>query len=237
MKKPKYKRILLKVSGEAFLGEGKFGLDFEIFQKVAIQIKEVHALGVEIGIMVGGGNIFRGKAAESFGIERVCADHIGMVATVINALALQDVFEKLKISSSVLSAIPMENVAEPYIKRKAIDHLQKGKILILAGGTGNPYFTTDTAACLRALEIGADVMMKGTKVDGVYSADPVAFPQAEKFNSLSYLEVLEKKLGVMDATAVSLCMDNQLPIIVFDLQKEGNLKRIILGEALGTIIR
>ncbi len=237
MTKPKYKRVLLKVSGETFQGKGKYGLDFQTFRKVALQIKEVKKSGVEIGVMVGGGNIFRGKMTESFEIDRVCADHMGMLATVINALALQDVLEKLKASSSVLTAIHMENVAEPYIRRNAISHLKKGEILILAGGTGNPYFTTDTAACLRALEIGAEVMMKGTKVDGVFSSDPVAFPQAKKFDSLSYLEVLDKKLEVMDTTAVTLCMNNNLPIIVFNLQKEGNLKRIISGETLGTIIK
>jgi len=237
MTDPKYKCVLLKVSGEAFLSEEKYGLDFKTFRKVATQIREVQKLGVEIGVMVGGGNIFRGKVAESSGIDRVCADYMGMLATVINALALQEVLEKLGASSSVLTAIGMENVAEQYSSRKAISHLKKGEILIFAGGTGNPYFTTDTAACLRALEIGADVMMKGTKVDGVFSADPKTVPQAKKFDSLSYLEVLDKKLEVMDTTAITLCMNNKLPIIVFNLQKEGNLKRIILGETLGTIIK
>ncbi|KPL04264.1 MAG: uridylate kinase [candidate division Zixibacteria bacterium SM23_73_2] len=236
MKRPKYKRVLLKVSGETFVGDEKFCFDFEALRRFATQIKEVKDLGVDIGVMMGGGNIFRGKAAEAFGMERVCADYIGMLATVINALILQEVLEKMNVPTSVLTAIRIENMAELYVKRKAIDHLKKGRILLLAGGTGNPYFTTDTAACLRALEIGAEVVIKGTKVDGIFSADPVAYPQAEKFDSLSYLEVLDKKLGVMDATAVTLCMDNKLPIVVFNLQQEGNLKRIILGEALGTIV-
>jgi len=218
------------------VGDEKFCFDFEALRRFATQIKEVKDLGVDIGVMMGGGNIFRGKAAEAFGMERVCADYIGMLATVINALILQEVLEKMNVPTSVLTAIRIENMAELYVKRKAIDHLKKGRILLLAGGTGNPYFTTDTAACLRALEIGAEVVIKGTKVDGIFSADPVAYPQAEKFDSLSYLEVLDKKLGVMDATAVTLCMDNKLPIVVFNLQQEGNLKRIILGEALGTIV-
>ena len=237
MIKPKYRRILVKVSGEAFIGEKKYGLDPLVLSIIANQIKEIRNLGVEVGVMVGGGNIFRGFKASSYGMDRVSADYMGMLATVINALALQNALEDKGVFTRVLTAIHMEEVAEPYIRRRAIRHLEKGRVVIFAAGTGNPYFTTDTAAALRAVEIEAEVIIKGTKVDGVYSDDPKKNPKAEKFDSLTYLEVLNKKLKVMDTTAVTLCMDNNLPIIVFNLQKEGNLKKIILGKKLGTLIR
>lgn len=236
MEKPKYRRILLKVSGEAFIGEKKYGIDPLALSIIANQIKEIRDLGVEVGVMVGGGNIFRGFAAGSYGMDRVSADYMGMLATVINALALQNALENMGVFTRILTAIHMEEVAEPYIRRRAIRHLEKGRVVIFAAGTGNPYFTTDTAAALRAVEIEAEIIMKGTKVDGVYSDDPKKNPQAEKFDSLTYLEVLNKKLKVMDTTAVTLCMDNNLPIIVFNLQKEGNLKKMILGKKLGTLV-
>ena len=236
MEKPKYRRILLKVSGEAFIGEKKYGIDPSALSIIANQIKEIRDLGVEVGVMVGGGNIFRGFAAGSYGMDRVSADYIGMLATVINALALQNALENMGVFTRILTAIHMEEVAEPYIRRRAIRHLEKGRVVIFAAGTGNPYFTTDTAAALRAVEIEAEIIMKGTKVDGVYSDDPKKNPQAKKFDSLTYLEVLNKKLKVMDTTAVTLCMDNNLPIIVFNLQKEGNLKKMILGKKLGTLV-
>lgn len=236
MEKPKYRRILLKVSGEAFIGEKKYGIDPSALSIIANQIKEIRDLGVEVGVMVGGGNIFRGFAAGSYGMDRVSADYMGMLATVINALALQNALENIGVFTRILTAIHMEEVAEPYIRRRAIRHLEKGRVVIFAAGTGNPYFTTDTAAALRAVEIEAEIIMKGTKVDGVYSDDPKKNPQAKKFDSLTYLEVLNKKLKVMDTTAVTLCMDNNLPIIVFNLQKEGNLKKMILGKKLGTLV-
>jgi uridylate kinase len=236
MEKPKYRRILLKVSGEAFIGEKKYGIDPSTLSIIANQIKEIRDLGVEVGVMVGGGNIFRGFAAGSYGMDRVSADYMGMLATVINALALQNALENMGVFTRILTAIHMEEVAEPYIRRRAIRHLEKGRVVIFAAGTGNPYFTTDTAAALRAVEIEAEIIMKGTKVDGVYSDDPKKNPQAKKFDSLTYLEVLNKKLKVMDTTAVTLCMDNNLPIIVFNLQKEGNLKKMILGKKLGTLV-
>jgi uridylate kinase len=236
MEKPKYRRILLKVSGEAFIGEKKYGIDPSALSIIANQIKEIRDLGVEVGVMVGGGNIFRGFAAGSYGMDRVSADYMGMLATVINALALQNALENMGVFTRILTAIHMEEVAEPYIRRRAIRHLEKGRVVIFAAGTGNPYFTTDTAAALRAVEIEAEIIMKGTKVDGVYSDDPKKNPQAKKFDSLTYLEVLNKKLKVMDTTAVTLCMDNNLPIIVFNLQKEGNLKKMILGKKLGTLV-
>jgi uridylate kinase len=232
-----YKRILLKLSGEVLEGRKGYGIDPETVSSIAQQIKEVHKMGVEVGIMTGGGNIFRGWSAEKIGMDRVSADYMGMLATVINALALQDALEKRNLSTRAMTAIRMEEVAEPYIRRRAQRHLKKKRIVILAAGTGNPYFTTDTAAALRAIEVQAQVIMKGTKVDGVYSDDPKKNPEAKMFKSLTYLQVLNKQLRVMDTTAISLCMDNQLPIIVFNLQKKGNLKKIIQGQKIGTIIK
>jgi uridylate kinase len=237
MRRPSYKRILLKISGEVLWGKKGSGIDPEIVSSIAHQIKDIHQMGVQVGIMIGGGNIFRGWSAEKIGMDRVSADYMGMLATVINALALQDALEKKNLFTRIMSAIHMEQVAEPFIRRRAVRHLEKERIIILAAGTGNPYFTTDTAAALRAIEIEAQVIMKGTKVDGVYSADPKKNPKAKMFKSLTYLEVLNKQLKVMDTTAVSLCMDNQLPIIVFNLQKKGNLKKIVQGGKIGTIIK
>lgn len=232
-----YKRILLKISGEVFWGKKGYGIDPVMVSSIAQQIKDVHRMGVEVGIMVGGGNIFRGWSAEKIGMDRVSADLMGMLATVINALALQDALEKRNLFTRVMTAIHMEQIAEPYIRRRAARHLEKDRVIILAAGTGNPYFTTDTAAALRAVEIEAQVIMKGTKVDGVYTDDPKKNPKARMFKSLGYLQVLNKQLKVMDTTAISLCMDNRLPIIVFNLQKEGNLKKIIQGKKIGTIIK
>lgn len=224
------------------MGDKEFGLDPQASISIAQQVKEVKDLGVDVAMVMGGGNIFRGLSAstqDSFGeggMDRVSADYMGMLATLINALALQDSLEKLGVSTRVMTAIRTEAVAEPYIRRRAIRHMEKGRVILLAGGTGNPYFTTDTAAALRAIEIGAEVVMKGTKVDGVYDDDPVKNPSAKMFDSLSYMEVLNRKLKVMDTTAVSLCMDNKLPIIVFNLLRKGNLKKILLGEKLGTVV-
>ena len=237
MRRPAYKRVLLKISGEVLWGKKGSGIAPEIVSSIAHQIKDIHQMGVQVGIMVGGGNIFRGWSAEKIGMDRVSADYMGMLATVINALALQDALEKENLYTRVMTAIHMEEVAEPFIRRRAVRHLEKQRIIILAAGTGNPYFTTDTAAALRAIEIEAQVIMKGTKVDGVYSDDPKKNPRAKMFKSLSYLEVLNKRLKVMDTTAISLCMDNQLPIIVFNLQKKGNLKKIMQGKGIGTIIK
>ncbi len=232
-----FKRILLKISGESFLGEKKFGIDSVAVDSIANQIKEVRDSGCQIGIVVGGGNIFRGLSASQFGMERASADYMGMLATVINALALQDALEKMGVFTRVMSAIHMEAVAEPYIRRRAIRHLEKGRVIIFAAGTGNPYFTTDTAAALRAVEVAADVILKGTKVNGIYDGDPLLNTKAIMFDSLSYLDVLSKSLKVMDATAISLCMDNNLPIIVFNLNRVGNLKRIVSGEKVGTLVK
>jgi uridylate kinase len=237
MTKPSYRRVLLKISGEVLWGKRGYGIDPEMVSSIAQQIKEVNGMGVEVGIMVGGGNIFRGWSAEKIGMDRVSADYMGMLATVINALALQDALEKVNLFTRVMTAIHMEEIAEPYIRRRAIRHLEKERIIILAAGTGNPYFTTDTAAALRAVEIEAQVIIKGTKVDGVYSDDPKKNPEAKMFKSLTYLEVLNRQLKVMDTTAISLCMDNRLPIIVFNLQKEGNLRKIIEGKKIGTIVK
>ena len=225
------------MSGELLWGRKGHGIDPEMVSTVARQIENVHKMGVEVGIMVGGGNIFRGWSAEKIGMDRVSADYMGMLATVINSLALQDTLEKRNLYTRVLTAIHMEEVAEPFIRRRAVRHLEKDRVIILAAGTGNPYFTTDTAAALRAIEIEAQVIMKGTKVNGVYSDDPKKNPKARMFKSLTYLEVLNKQLKVMDTTAISLCMDNRLPIIVFNLQKEGNLRKIIQGGKIGTIIK
>lgn len=236
MSKATYKRVLLKLSGEALMGQQGLGIDPEIVENIALEIKDVHSLGVEIGLVIGGGNIFRGLSASARGMDRVTADHMGMLATVINALALQDYLERYDVYTRVLSAIKMEEMAEPFIRRRAIRHLEKGRVVIFAAGTGNPYFTTDTAAALRAVEIEADVILKGTKVDGVYSADPEKDKTATKFDQLTYLDVVKRRLRVMDSTAVTLCMENKLPIVVFNLTKHGYLKRVILGEPLGTKI-
>jgi uridylate kinase len=237
MKRPQYKRILLKLSGEVLTGEGGYGIDSAVIQKISLEIKEIKNLGVEIAIVIGGGNIFRGMAASAKGMDRASADYMGMLATVMNGIALQDALEKINVHTRVQTAIEMREVAEPYIRRRAIRHLEKGRVVIFAGGTGNPYFTTDTTASLRAMEIGAEVILKATKVDGVYNKDPLLHKRAHKYDELSYLDVLKKRLKVMDATAISLCMDHQIPIIVFNLKKKGNVKRVVLGEKVGTTVR
>lgn len=235
-KKPKYKRIVLKLSGEALQGKQGFGIDPETATSIAEQIKEVKKLGVEIAIVIGGGNIFRGLEASARGMDRSVADYMGMLATVINGLGLQDALEKIGVHTRVLTAIAMEKVAEPYIKRRAIRHLEKGRVIILAGGTGNPYFSTDTAAALRAAEINAQAVLKATKVDGVYSADPMKNKKARKYSKLKYIDILKKHLGVMDLTAVTMCEENSLPIIVFNLNVKGNIKKAVLGNKIGTIV-
>jgi uridylate kinase len=231
-----YKRILLKLSGEALMGEQGHGIDLTVIDKIAAEIKEVYDLGVEVAVVIGGGNIFRGLSAAAKGMERASADYMGMLATVLNALALQNILENKGITTRVQSAIEMRQLAETYIRRRAVRHLEKKRVVIFAAGTGNPFFTTDTAAALRGMEIGADVIMKATKVDGVYSADPVKDKTAVKFDRLTYLDVLQKNLKVMDATAISLCMDNNLPIIVFNLNVYGNIKRIVSGQSVGTLV-
>lgn len=231
-----YKRVLLKLSGEALMGDRGYGIDPAVAESLAHQIKHVNDKGYEIAIVVGGGNIFRGLAASANGMDRASADYMGMLATVINALALQDALERIGSITRVMSAINMQQVAEPYIRRRAESHLSKGRVVILAAGTGNPYFTTDTTAALRALEIGADCVMKATRVDGIYDKDPKKHDDAVKFEELSYLEVLSKGLQVMDSTAISLCMDNKLPIIVFNMEVEGNIARALAGEHVGTIV-
>ena len=236
-KNPKFKRIVLKISGEALQGKRTYGIDADIVASVARQIKEVVDLGVEVALVVGGGNIFRGLVATSHGMDRAAADYMGMLATVINGLALQDAMEKIGIFTRVQTAIAMQELAEPYIRRRAIRHLEKGRAVIFVAGTGSPYFSTDTTAALRANEIGAQVILKATKVDGIYSADPKKDKNAKKYDQLEYIEVLKMGLKIMDATAISLCMDNNLPIIVFNLTKAGNIKRIILGEKIGTIVK
>ena len=236
--KPRYKRVVLKLSGEALQGEKHYGIDYKTCRSIATQIKEIIHLGVQVAVVVGGGNIFRGQEGEvGEGMDRSVADYMGMLATVINGLALQDTLERFGVPTRVLTAIEMHEVAEPYIRRRALRHLEKGRVVIFVAGTGNPYFTTDTAAALRAMEIKADVILKATKVDGVYSADPLKDKKAKKFNSLRYIEVLKKGLKVMDATSISLCMDNRLPIIVFNLNLPGNIKRVILGENIGTTVK
>jgi uridylate kinase len=237
MKKPVFKRVVLKLSGEALQGRFGYGIDYDVTASIARQIKEVKALGVEVAVVIGGGNIFRGVSASSKGVDRVNADYMGMLATVINGLALQDALEKNGVFTRLQTAIAMAQIAEPFIRRRAIRHLEKGRAVVFVGGTGNPYFTTDTTAALRAIEIGADVILKGTKVDGVYSSDPIKNKNAKKFESLRYIDVLKKGLKVMDATATSLCMDNKLPIIVFNLMKEGNIKKVIMGEKIGTTVK
>jgi uridylate kinase len=234
--RPAYKRVLLKLSGEALMGKQSFGIDPEVVDTVAAEIREVVALGVQLGIVIGGGNILRGLAASAEGMERTSADYMGMLATVINSLALQSALERAGIPTRVQTAIEMKKVAEPFIQRRAIRHLEKGRVVIFAAGTGNPYFTTDTAATLRAVEIKADIILKATKVDGVYDRDPVQYADAIMYNKICYTEVLTKNLKVMDATAISLCRDNALPLSVFNLQKAGNIKRVICGENVGTIV-
>jgi uridylate kinase len=235
-RKPAFKRILLKLSGEALLGEKPFGIDRGFTDYLANEIKGVHALGTQVGAVVGGGNFFRGVSDAAAGMDRASADHMGMLATVINAIALQDALERAGVITRVLSAIEMREVAEPFIRRRAIRHFEKGRVVIFAGGTGNPYFSTDTAAALRAMEIKAEVILKGTKVSGVYTADPMLDPHATKYPTISYLQVLERQLKVMDATAISLCMDNKLPIVVFDLREPGNIRRVVMGEPIGTTV-
>jgi uridylate kinase len=233
---PLYRRVLLKLSGEALMGDQQFGVDPAVTTRIARDVSEIQGLGVQTAIVIGGGNIFRGLAASVRGMDRATADYMGMLATVINGLALQDALERQNVLTRVVTAIEMRAVAEPFIRRRAIRHLEKGRVVIFAAGTGNPYFTTDTAAALRAMEIKADVILKGTKVDGVYTADPMLDPAATKYSAISYLQVLEKQLKVMDATAISLCMDNQLPIVVFNLREPGNIRRVVLGEAVGTTV-
>jgi len=237
MKSTRYKKILLKISGEVLTGEGDYGIDPAVIQQIAREIKEVKDLGVEVAIVIGGGNIFRGMAGSSKGMDRVSADYMGMLATVMNGIALQDALEKVAVHTRVQTAIEMREVAEPYIRRRAIRHLEKGRVVIFAGGTGNPYFTTDTAASLRAMEIGADAILKATKVDGIYDSDPLINKRARKYDELSYLDVLKKQLKAMDATAISLSMDHRIPIIVFSLKKKGNIKRVVMGERVGTVVR
>lgn len=236
MQRKRYKRVLLKLSGEALMGDKGYGIDSKVVEDMALEIKDIAQLGVEVAVVIGGGNIFRGVEASVKGMERASADYMGMLATVINGLALQNSLEKLGIPTRVQSAIEMRELAEPYIRRKAIRHLEKGRVVIFAAGTGNPYFTTDTAAALRAMEIGAEVILKATKVDGVYSSDPVKDPKAIKYDTITYLDVLKKGLAVMDSTAISLCMDNNLPIIVFNVRQKGNIKKIISGKRIGTLV-
>jgi uridylate kinase len=232
----KYKRILLKLSGEALMGEQLYGVDASVLDTIVSEIKDVHGMGVEVAVVIGGGNICRGLEASEKGMDRATADYIGMLATVINSLTLQDSLEKMGVHTRVLSAMEMKEVAEPYIRRRAERHLEKGRVVIFAAGTGNPYFTTDTAASLRAMEIHAEVILKGTKVDGVYDRDPMKDEGAKMFNELSYFEVIKNKLKVMDTTAISLCMDNNLPIVVFNVRTKGNLVRIVKGESVGTAV-
>jgi uridylate kinase len=233
---PAYRRLVLKLSGEALAGGQGYGIDPQVLERIAAEVRDVTALGVQLAIVIGGGNIFRGVAASTGGMERATADTMGMLATIINALALQDALEKAGLQTRVLSAIEMRAVAEPYIRRRAIRHLEKGRVVIFAAGTGNPFFTTDTAGALRAIEIGADAIMKATKVDGIYSADPKRDATAQRLARVTYIDVLSRRLQVMDTTAISLCMENALPIIVFDLTKAGNIRRIVLGEPVGSIV-
>jgi uridylate kinase len=233
---PRYGRVLLKLSGEALMGEQQFGIDPAVTTQIAKDIAEIQGLGVQVAVVIGGGNLFRGLAASAKGMDRATADYMGMLATVINGLAMQDALEHVGINTRVASAIEMRAVAEPFIRRRAVRHLEKGRVVVFAAGTGNPYFTTDTAAALRAMEMKADVILKGTKVDGIYTADPMLSPDATKYDNISYLKVLAEGLKVMDATAISLCMDNKLPIVVFNLRTPGNLRRVIMGEPVGTTV-
>jgi uridylate kinase len=236
MTKPVFSRILLKLSGEALQGDKGYGIAPSTIESIAEELKEIHSLGVQVAIVIGGGNIFRGVAASAQGMDRASADYMGMLATVINALALQDALETAGVPTRVQTAIEMSQLAELYIRRRAVRHLEKGRMVIFAAGTGNPYFTTDTAASLRAMEIHADIILKATKVDGVYDADPMKNKDAVKFKQLSYLEVLQRDLKVMDSTAISLCRDNNLPIMVFNLTEKGNIQRAVLGEPIGTVV-
>jgi len=236
--KPVYRRILLKLSGEALLGKHAYGIDDAILSGLSKEIREISSLGVQVALVVGGGNIFRGiQTSREYGIDRVSADYMGMLATVINSLALQETLERDGVMTRVLSAIEMRSIAEPYIRRRALRHLEKGRVVIFAAGTGNPYFTTDTAAALRAMEINSDAILKATRVDGVYDKDPMLHKKAKMFKELTYIDVLQRNLKVMDATAISLCMDNDLPIVVFNLTKRGNIRKVILGEKIGTVVR
>ena len=237
MSEPAFRRILLKLSGEVLMGEQPFGIDPAVATQIAKEIREIQELGVQTAVVIGGGNLFRGLAASAKGMDRATADYMGMLATVINALALQDALEHVGVVTRVATAIEMRAVAEPFIRRRAVRHLEKGRVVVFAAGTGNPYFTTDTAAALRAMEMKADVILKGTKVDGIYTADPMLDPEATKFQEISYLQVLGERLKVMDATAISLCMDNKLPIVVFNLRTAGNLRRVIMGDPVGTTVR
>ncbi len=233
---PSYKRILLKLSGEALMGDQSYGVDPAVTTRIAEDVAGIQAMGVQTSIVIGGGNIFRGLAASARGMDRSTADYMGMLATVINSLALQDALEQHGVPTRVLTAIEMRAVAEPFIRRRAVRHLEKGRVVVFAAGTGNPYFTTDTAAALRAMEIRAEVILKATKVDGIYSADPVKHAGAERYERISYLQVLQQRLQVMDATAISLCMDNKLPIVVFNMNQPGNIRRVIMGEPIGTTV-
>jgi len=236
--KPVYRRILLKLSGEALLGKHAYGIDVAILRSLSQEIRDVSSLGVQVALVVGGGNIFRGiQTSREYGIDRVSADYMGMLATVINSLALQERLERDGVMTRVLSAIEMRSIAEPYIRRRALRHLEKGRVVIFAAGTGNPYFTTDTAAALRAMEINSDAILKATRVDGVYDKDPMLHKKAKMFKELTYIDVLQRNLKVMDATAISLCMDNDLPIVVFNLTKRGNIRKVIMGEKIGTVVR
>jgi uridylate kinase len=233
---PRYQRVLLKIGGEALAGDKEYGIEETVLARVALEVKEVQDLGCEVALVLGGGNIFRGVAGSAKGMDRTTADHMGMLATVINSLAMQEALEKVGIPTRVMSALVMAQVAEPYIRRRATRHLEKGRIVIFAAGTGNPYFTTDTAASLRAMEIGAQILCKATKVDGVYDADPARVAEAKRYRELTYIEVLQQNLKIMDSTAISLCMDNDLPILVFSLLEPGNIKRAVLGEPVGTLV-
>lgn len=235
-KKSKFSRVLLKLSGEALMGDKSFGIDQKIVEYIAKELKGISKMGVQVAIVIGGGNIFRGLEASAEGMERTSADYMGMLATVLNSLALQNALEVSGMPTRVQSAIEMQELAEPYIRRRAVRHLEKGRFVIFAAGTGNPYFTTDTAAALRAVEIGSDIILKATKVDGIYSSDPVKNPDAKKYKNISYMDVLKQGLKVMDSTATSLCMDNNLPIMVFSLMKKGNIKRVFEGKKIGTIV-
>ncbi|MBI2081195.1 MAG: UMP kinase [candidate division NC10 bacterium] len=236
-REPAYRRLLIKISGEALAGDLGYGISPEVVRFIAEEIREVHVLGLQVAVVIGGGNIFRGVAASAQGMDRSSADYMGMLATVINGLALQDALEKLGVDTRVQTAIEMREIAEPFIRRRALRHLEKGRVVLFVGGTGNPYFSTDTAAALRAMEIGAEVVFKATRVDGVYTADPEKDPTATKYEELSYIEVLSKQLKVMDSTAISLCMDNRCPIVVFNLLGRGRLKGLVLGEKTGTIVK
>lgn len=237
IRNPKFKRILLKLSGEALMGDKSFGIDQKVVHFIANELKEVYNSGIQVAIVIGGGNIFRGLEASAEGMERTSADYMGMLATVLNALAFQNALESVGIPTRVQSAIEMRELAEPYIRRRAVRHLEKKRFVIFAGGTGNPYFTTDTAAALRAVEIGAQIILKATKVDGVYSSDPLKDRRAKKFSEVAYIDVLKKGLQVMDSTAISLCMDNHLPIIVFSLMEKGNIRKILEGKKVGTLVK